>query len=173
MIKHTTLGIALSAAVLGGCAGSTQARTTVSAANQRCSTLGDVSAQVSDLYANNVTSVKRVRETLFLARALQPEYTAGAEIFVLGEQGMNEAYLDRLMTCHASAGAAAAQPNDPLHVRGIERIDVNAAGSHFRVSVTSTDRSAGKAIWQRAEQLEGGSVEVRQLAASHASSERL
>lgn len=163
MIKHTTLGIAF--AVLTGCAASTSSQPTATAANQRCSTLGDVSAQVTDLYANNVTSVKAVRETQFLARAIQPKYTAGAELYVLGAQGLNEAYLDRLMSCHASASAASAHPNDPLRVKGVERIDVDAAGSHYRVRITSSDRSAGKAIWQRAQQLQSSdSVQVQQLA---------
>ena len=158
-----SLAPALSVLALAGCAANTSQQAT--AVSHHCAALGDVSGQVAELYASKIVAVKPVHRKDFIARAIQPRYVAGAELYIPGEQGMNEPYLDRMLTCHAR-GKVAAHPNDPLRVQGIDHVAVDSVGSNYRITVTGRDRAAGKVIWQTARMLEGGTsgVQVQQIA---------
>lgn len=165
MNHRTTIVLAIAGAALAGCAANS-AQQTASMGTQ-CAALGDTSERVASLYENGITAVKPLHKKEFIARAIQPKYIAGAELYVTAEEGMNQAYLDRVLSCHAGASTLAAHPSDPLRVTGIERVDVSAAGGHYRIAITGRDRAAGKRIWQTAQQLDpgAGTVQVQQLAA--------
>lgn len=168
MNNRMKLTVATAAAVLAGCAAHSSQHS-ARALNHNCSALGDVSVQVAELYTDKVAAVKPVRDKIFVARAIQPVVIIGAELYVPAEKDMSGAYLDRLMSCHAGSQVASAHPNDPLRVDGVDRIDVDEVGSNFRITVTSEDRAAGRAIWQSAQRLrDGGSVSVHQLARADA-----
>lgn len=165
MNNRIKLTLAMAVAMMMGCAANTPQHS--QALSHNCNALGDVSGQVADLYANGVSAVKPVEQQIFVARAIQPKVVTGAELYVPADKDMNGAYLDRLMSCHASSRVASAHPNDPLRVDGVERVDVDEVGSNFRITVTGSDRAAGRAIWQSAQQLHGGgNVSVQQLASA-------
>ena len=61
-----------------------------------------------------------------------------------------------------------------MRVEGVEDVDVVSVGSQLRVTVTSSDAVAGRAILQRAQALtSGGSVQVEQIAAADESARSL
>lgn len=81
---------------------------------------------------------------------------------------MHEAYLERVLNCHAAQGSGPSQlANDPLRVPGVDRVAVNARGPLMRISVEGRDAKAGEAIWKSARSLHG-QVSVEQLAANDA-----
>lgn len=168
MRVHSTIAAVGVAVALGGCAGAAKQQATNSVAGTQCAALSDTDRQVSELYASgNVQQVKPIYRTEFVARAIQPRYVTGAELYVPAQPNMNQAYLERVLSCHAASNSAA-HPNDPLRVANIKDIDVEAVGQRFRVAITGADRSAGKAIWERARALanEGTQVQVEQLSAA-------
>lgn len=166
---RTTLVIASTFSLMAGCAAGTSQQHT-SQPTAQCAALGDVSGQVADIYANKVSAVKPVKRTEFKARAIQPKVIAGAELYVPGERGMSEAYLDRMMSCHAASNTPSQHPNDPLRAAAIEGVEVDSVGSHYRVTITGRDRAAGEAIWQSARTLDPSStVHVQQIASAVAS----
>jgi hypothetical protein len=150
-----------------GCAsaGGPQANTQIASAH--CVGLEDVHRQVADMYrADRVEYVKPLYREVFVARAVQRKYVAGAELYLRPQQGWSAPYLDRVLSCHAGSEASV-HPNDPLRVFNFERVVVRARGPHFIVTITGVDREAGEEIYQRARALRDPSsqVEVRQLSA--------
>lgn len=109
-------------------------------------------------------SVRPIRETQFLARALQPVRTMGATIHVHAQPGMTQQYLERALECHARRGQAVS-PADPLVLEdgAIRDVDVRSAGGAFAVRVYGDSPAAGRAIFERAESLVDGTVSVQQL----------
>jgi hypothetical protein len=109
-------------------------------------------------------SVRPVRETVFLARALQPVRTMGATIHVHAQAGMTRQYLERALECHARRGQAVS-PADPLVLQdgAVRDVDVRSAGGAFAVRVIGDSPAAGRAIFERAESLVDGTVSVQQL----------
>jgi len=162
-----TLMVAGLALAAGGCASMAQPQANTQIASTHCASLQDVDRKVADLAgAGQVARVEPVHRQQFFARALQPKYVAGAELYVPAQQGWSAPYLDRVLSCHA-ASQASTHPNDPLRVANLESIAVKASGSHFVVSILGKDPAAGKEIYQRAQALRdpAGQVDVRQLSA--------
>jgi hypothetical protein len=165
MQRRTQLWIGLACAALGACASAQPAHLAINRTD--CAGVSS-SAPIEALYApGNIKRIESIQRQQFLTRAIQPTYTAGVRLYVPAEPGMHPAYVERALSCHA-AGGGATHPNDPLRARGVRDVDVAASGPLLRISIEGTDRTAGKAIWQRAQALhqQGTSVEVQQLSAA-------
>lgn len=158
----TVTAVSLAAALAACGANANQQRIHVAASS--CAGL-EGSRAATDLYANGrVARVEPLQRQVFLARAIQPTLTYGAHLYVPAEAGMHEAYLERILTCHAAQGGGPGQlANDPLRVPGVERVAVSAQGPLMRISVEGRDARAGQAIWKSARSLHGD-VSVEQLA---------
>jgi hypothetical protein len=150
------------AAALCACA-STTSQPRIAAS--RCSGLQSVES-VRALYApGNIRKVEPIYTTQILARAIQPTYVSGANVYVDAQPGLHEGYVERVLSCHAASGSAE-DPRDPLIARGVADVDVSNAGTMLRIAIRGTDRAAGKDIWQRARALYArGEVSVEQLSA--------
>jgi hypothetical protein len=161
-IRSAILALAV-AATAAGCATTQQPRSVAGGAD--CSGLDG--AALAGLYApDKVRKVEPTYRQVFLARAIQPRYVSGARIYVPAEPGMHEAYLERALSCRA-ASLRSQHATDPLAVEGVTDIDVRAVGPTMRISIMGVDRSAGRAIWDRARALHRqGDVSVEQLAAA-------
>lgn len=148
-----------------GCAGA-QKPPTALVARTDCAGLGADPA-ISALYSRaKVQHVAPVYRQEFVARAIQPRYVAGTELYVAAEAGLHPAYVERALTCRAAQGAGH-DPNDPLLARGVADVDVSARGPSLRIAITGVDRASGNEIWRRASELAAprGDVAVEQLAA--------
>lgn len=158
-------GLALIAGAVSGCSASTQEPKNI-AAGSRCSTL-DEGATAMVYERGSITGAKPIQERVFKARAIQPEMTFGATMYVTAEEGMTAPYLHRVMSCHA-ASQNAVHSNDPLRPASGEITQIGVRGVHgaFAVDVRSDDPEVGKEIWQRAEAMTrtAGSVDVKQVA---------
>lgn len=166
----TITAVSLAAALAACGATASQQRSHVAASS--CAGL-DGSRAATELYGNGrVARVEPLQRQVFLARAIQPTITYGAHLYVPAEAGMHEAYLERVLTCHAAQGSGPGQlANDPLRVPGVERVAVSAQGPLMRISVEGRDARAGEAIWKSARSLHGD-VSVQQLSANEAQSVR-
>jgi hypothetical protein len=153
-------GVALG---LAGCATARVQPPSSALALSDCSGL-DSTRAATELYAGKITRVEPRYRQEFLARAIQPRYVAGANLYVPAEQGVSRAYLQRVLTCHAASGSSSLQ-SDPLRANGVVKVDVFEAGPAMRIAVIGRDRHAGADIWQRAVALQDqqGSVSVQQL----------
>lgn len=164
MKAHDMLAIG-AALTLWGCAATQQpAGQTALVAKADCAGLSD-DATVATLYRpGNIAKIEPTYRQEFHARAIQPVYVSGARLYVPAERGMTDVYLERVLSCHVTS-AASAQPNDPLRAGRIADVDVDERGPMMRIEITGTDRSAGKAIWERAQALyqQRGDVSVEQL----------
>jgi len=166
------LGLACAAA---GCGASAQTRAHTQIAGANCSGLADADRQVAELYApGNVEQVEPLYREEFRARAIQYRYVAGAKLYVPASRGMNEAYLERLLSCHA-ASSSDVHPNDPLQHARVKNVDVSTAGQRFVIAIEGRDRADGHEILNRARALHGQStsVEVRQLSSASAAPSQL
>jgi len=163
--ESTLLALALAAS---GCAAGAQKHANAPLASAQCAGLQDVDRQVAELYSpGNVERVQPLYRTEFLARAIQHRSVSGAEIHVPAQQGMNDAYVERVLSCHATSGANV-HPNDPLRVANVRGVDVQSHGPRLVISITGADRRAGQEILERARALHGNAteIEVRQLSAN-------
>ena len=90
-MRVLTLGtLAVISAALGACA-SAAPQPRMAAAN--CSGLQSVEP-VRALYAPaNIRKVEPIYTTQILARAIQPTYVSGANVYVSAQPGLNEAYV--------------------------------------------------------------------------------
>lgn len=167
MKKFIIVVVSVAGLAATGCAATQHPATTV-AATASCERIADLEQQVARVYdADRVRHVAPVYRSKFLARAIQPRYIAGAELYLDAEPGVTQPYLQRMLSCHA-AGDSAAHPNDPLRAANVEAVNVRVQGHRFVVAVTGADAQAGKQIWQRAEALRtpAARVEVQQLSAA-------
>ena len=156
-------------ALIGGCGAHASQASSAPVVAADCAGLGSADAELAAIYSGAVRNVQPIHRKDFRARAIQLRYVAGASFDVPAPRSTTAAYLERALSCHAAGRTAGMEhPNDPLRVAGVHDVDVRAVGARLRISVTGADRSAGKAILQRAEALsEGsGSVKVKQLAAN-------
>lgn len=91
----------------------------------------------------------------------------GVSLYMPAERGLNRAYLERLLSCHAVQPAQASDhPNDPLLAPGITSVDVvEADGGQYRITIGFMRRREGEHILQRARALRqsSGSVRVQQV----------
>lgn len=165
-IGITTLAVG-SALTFVGCAGGLEHQRTSPKLSVDCS--GLTGNAVAQLYApGTVQNVKPLYRREFRARAIQPVFVSGAELQIPAQAGMTDAYLERVLSCHAArSGAASEHAVDPLRVHGVENVDVRSKGPMTSISITSTDRAAAKQILQHARSLgESGTVSVQQLSAN-------
>lgn len=168
-----TLKVALTAAIVmtgASCAGAQHTARALPELSA-CRGLSDLDQRVAQVY--DVARVRRVSPIYrkhFLARAIQPRYLHGAELYVDAEAGVSQPYMQRVLSCYAEARSGG-HPNDPLSAEHVESVNVRTQGSHYVIAVTSSDRHAAKQIWQRARGLvqPRSHVEVQQLSegASH------
>lgn len=144
-----TLALSLT---LGGCA-STGASSPTVAAGAACSQVAANDPTLAAFYEPGaIRNARELRRTEFLARAIQPTRTVGAELQVHARPGMTAEYLQRALSCHA-AGSAPRHPNDPLHPSqgAVAELTVRSSGTAFTVSVRGDSYDTGKEIWNRAE----------------------
>ncbi len=116
----------------------------------------DVLLDGSMLY-QKIFDAKPIRERPQL-KAVVPQVTAGAKLYIRAEKGMTAAYLKRAADCHAASSEPPLSPDDPLRPPGARpTIRVTPRGSIFVLSVVGETREAGEAIWSRAQALLSGS----------------
>ena len=90
-------------------------------------------------------------------------------MMVLAQPGIDQAYAQRLLSCHAAgASGVAMQPGDPLGVAGIRSVKVTTRGSAHHVWILGSDAASGSAILDRARALRDAdtSVDVMQIGAA-------
>lgn len=176
--KNSKVSFLISAAALSltmGCAG-TQSTSTAAASGEYC---GQVNSHqvVSQLYTGGaVYDAHPIQERVFRARALQPNETLGASLYVKAEPGLTSPYLQRVMSCHVASGQPA-HPNDPLFPQSgkIAKLQVREVKHGFAVDVRADKPAVGREIWQRAQSITGpaNSVHGEQVAVSPATASQL
>jgi hypothetical protein len=171
-MRNTLLVLGFSAFAAAGCASDQKQPAGVASAG--CQQLGNVNEIVaSQLQPGQVIGAREVREQIFLARALQPERTVGADLYVLATPNSSPQYLERTLTCHAAQGQALGA-NDPFHPSEgyVTDVSVRPVSNGYAVRVRGSNPEAAKEIWQRAQRFaDPGAVTVEQVAenASNAS----
>ena len=168
-MKWLETGLVAAIIVTGAaCGASTQQASTTVARGASCERVENLEQQVARVYnLAHVRDAQPLYTQRFLARAIQPRELIGAELYVDAEPGVNQPYLQRLLSCHAAASGVA-HPNDPLRAANVRSLDVRVQGHQFVIAVTGANREAGREIWQKSQALlqSGGSVEVQQLSAA-------
>lgn len=166
-MRKKLLVLGFSAIAAAGCASDQKQPASVASAG--CQQLGDVNAVVAEqLQGGQVYGAREVRERVFLARALQPERTVGADLYVLATPNTTPQYLERALTCHAAQGRALSS-NDPFHPSDgyVTDVSVRPVSNGFAIRVRGSNQDAAKEIWQRAQRFaDPGSVTVEQVAAT-------
>lgn len=175
MRQHMMIGALGLALAAGGCATAASPGAKTQLAGAQCSTLSNADQHIAALYApGHVDRVEPVYRTQFFARSTVVRYVSGAKLYVPAQEGVTQAYLERVLTCHA-ASSASQHENDPLRVANVRDVDVASQGQRFVIQIEGADRASGKTIFERAQALHrpSGSVEVRQLSAAPTSGARL
>lgn len=137
-------------------------------AGRRCEAIKDLDQRVQTLLSSS--SIDRVEPAYHEVPHFagpRPLFVEGASIYILAENNVNEAYIERALSCYAASANAQALSEHPLRASGIRSISARSAGQTFRVSILGIDRAAGEEIWKRTQALDaGGKVEVRQLSSA-------
>jgi hypothetical protein len=158
----SSAALALAAA---GCGATAQHTQSTRVAGLECGGLANNETQVAELVSpDRVHGVEPIHFQRVYWSGPQNDHVIGAKLYVPAEANMSEAYLERVLSCHA-AGATAAHPNDPLRVEGVRSVAVRAHGQRYEIAITGVDKRAGEEILQRAESLQG-QVGVKQLASA-------
>jgi hypothetical protein len=119
------------------------------------------SQTAAELYSpEKISRVEPIIRTQLIARATKRRYVIGADLYLPAEPGLNEAYLERALSCRATSAAGSGHPNDPLLAADVVDVDVTSVGPNMRVAIVGADREAGEAILQRARALRAGSADV-------------
>ncbi len=163
--KSKSVFLGLCAVATAACSSAAQPVPTTIAAG--CAQLNDTQAVTAKLLEPGaVHSVRKFEKREFLARAIQPMRTLGADLYVHATPGVTPEYLERNLSCHAAQGTALSAHDPFLPGRGaVEKVEVRPAGHSYAVRIVGRDSEAGRMIWQRASQLVSpGSVTVEQLA---------
>jgi hypothetical protein len=165
-----TLGAMLAAA---GCATTSQQLASERVTGTRCESITNLDQRVQQLLA--ASNIERVTPAYLEVPHFdgpKPLYVEGAEIYIPAEAGINEAYLERALSCYAAASSASDQSQHPLRADGIRSISARESGQTFRVSIRGVDRKAGQEIWKRTQALRNtsGTIEIRQLGSAPAQS---
>lgn len=96
-----------------------------------------------------------------------PGRVVGVILFIPAERGLNRAYLERLLYCHAVKPPALGEhPNDPLLASGIVSVDVTESpGGEYQIKIVAESRAETEQLLQRTQALgrQTGSVQVHQL----------
>ncbi|HXS17222.1 MAG TPA: hypothetical protein VN764_08535 [Polyangiaceae bacterium] len=167
--KNKSVSLFIAATALSfsvGCAGA-QNTSSAAASGEHCGQL-NAHQVVSQLYTGGaVYDAHPIQERVFRARALQPNETLGASLYVKAEPGLTSPYLQRVMSCHVASGQPA-HPNDPLFPQSgkIAQLKVREAKHGFAVDVRAEKPAVGREIWQRAQSITApaGAVHGEQLA---------
>ncbi|HTU58431.1 MAG TPA: hypothetical protein VMF89_08355 [Polyangiales bacterium] len=162
-IQLSVVGALLAAA---GCATASQQVASHQVTGTRCESISDLDQRVHQLLAaSNIERVTPAYHQVPHFDGPKPLYIEGAEIYIPAEAGINEAYLERALSCYAAAQNGTAQAQHPLRAAGIRSISARESGQTFRVSIRGVDRKAGAEIWKRAQALHNasGTIEIRQL----------
>lgn len=152
-----------------GCATTTQQAATHRVTGTRCDAITNLDQRVHQLLAaSNIERVTPAYHQVPHFDGPKPLYIEGAEIYIPAEAGINEAYLERALSCYAAAQSGTAQPHHPLRAQGIRSISARESGQTFRVSIHGVDRKAGEEIWKRTQALRNaaGTIEIRQLSSA-------
>src|SRR5690606_5159825 len=148
MMKLSTFAIASLFAV--GCAGPSAVSTRASLDHQ-AETAGCTSdTPWSTLAAAQMTSghlygIRQVRERQFLARAVQPTRTTGADLLFHASPQVTGEYLERVFQCHAAVGRAA-DPEDPFHLasRRVPTAELRSLGHGYAGRIRGHDARSGR-----------------------------
>lgn len=162
-IHLTLVGAVLAAA---GCATTSHELASHQVAGTRCASITNLDQRVDQLLAaSNIERMAPAYHEVPHFDGPRPLYIEGAEIYIPAEAGINEAYLERALSCYAAADGGAGQAHHPLRAPGIRSISARESGQTFRVSIRGVDRKAGAEIWKRAQALRNasGTIEIRQL----------
>lgn len=165
-MKVQGMSAALVAGALAACAGSGDA-SVEARSSTACDRLEGTSEVVQAFYEpGNVYAARELDEQQPYTRALAKR-TVGAELRMHAQPGMNQQYVQRALTCHATARRPA-HPNDPLvPAEGrVTSVSVRAVGAGLAIRVRGDGPAAGREIWQRSQAFvaPGGSVRVDQVA---------
>lgn len=166
-MKRPLIGlVALSAVFAAACASTSPTPNVASTA--ACEQLGNSNTALEAFYRpGNVYSAHKAENDMFIGRASIPKQLVGAELSMHAQPGVDDAYMQRVLSCHAASGHSA-HPNDPLvpdHGR-VAEVDVSSSGDSLRIRVTGSDRATAESIWRRAQAFaaESGAVRVEQVA---------
>lgn len=133
------------------------------ASNAACSQLDDSAQATQAFYApGQVYAARKIQKKQFIARAIQPRRTMGAELYMHAPAGLTQEYLERTLVCHAAHGRAA-HPNDPMHPTSgaVADVSVRPSGSGgFAIKVLGDTPRTGKEIWQRSRAFTAPSTSV-------------
>ena len=142
-------------------------------AASRCSGLSSEELSEASEYLLRYTRIRPLypKDGTFLIQQRymgdNPGLVVGVEIYVPGERGMNRAYVERLLSCHAVAPPALVDhPNDPLLAPGIIAVSVEEAdGGEYRISIRTETNQQARALAERTRMLRAasGSVSVQQI----------
>jgi len=162
--------IALGALLAGtGCATTSQQTASQKIVGTRCASISDLDQRVQQLLAaSNIERVTPAYHEVPHFDGPRPLYVDGAEIYIPAEPGINEAFLERALSCYAAAGSGGADAHHPLRAAGIRSISARESGQTFRVTIRGVDRKAGEDIWKRSQALRNasGTIEIRQLSSA-------
>lgn len=162
-----TVGVMLAA----GCATTSHQTASHQVAGTRCASLSDLDERVHQLLAaSNIERVTPAYHEVPHFDGPKPLYVEGAEIYIPAEQGLNEAYVERALSCYAASASGTGQAHHPLRADGIRSISAREAGQALRVTIRGVDRKAGEEIWKRTQALRNpaGTIEIRQLSSTSA-----
>jgi hypothetical protein len=152
-----------------GCASTQASRPSTQLAASHCGDLTERDARTaSTLAAHNVERVEAIHATRYFNGQDHALHVTGANVYVAAAPGVSDAYLERVLSCYAAAGAGQPSGTDPLRVAGVSEVRVRSHGPSFEIAITGRDREAGEQILQQARALErsGGEVQIRQIAQS-------
>ncbi len=100
-------------------------------------------------HRDRIEGVQVVRERLF---PKAPEQPVGVAVTLRAAPGLTEQWIGRVIQCHlahkAVVGARVAEETCPLSVDDA-RVDLSSTHSGFRVTITSKDPAAARALIQR------------------------
>jgi hypothetical protein len=165
-IALITLGAVLGVA---GCASSSEQVARNRITGTQCEALTDLDQRVQQLLTpSNIERVEPAYYEVPHFAGPRPLYVAGADIYIPAEAGINQAYLERVLSCYAASSSREDHAHDPLRAQGIRSISARESGQTFRVSIRGVDQASGKEIWKRAQALRkpAATIEIRQLGSS-------
>lgn len=173
--KRFTLTFIGALLATAGCATTSPQVASHQVTGTRCESLTDLDQRVPQLLAaSNIERVTPAYHQVPHFDGPKPLYIEGAEIYIPAEANINEAYLERALSCYA-AKSGSAQAHHPLHAAGIRSISAHESGQTFRVTIRGVDRKAGEEIWKRTQALRNasGTIEIRQLSTASSPSTSL
>lgn len=92
-----------------------------------------------------------------------PGLVTGAIIYVPAEKGLNRAYLERLLSCHALEPPELGEhPNDPLLAPGIVSVEIeDSDGGEYKITIVNKSAASARDVLARAQALLASPGRVR------------